>query len=259
MKGLIAYFDVLGFSNLIREEKFLEKREKYAKILNDAVNRNGRNLDYIAFSDSVIIKSESITEKELLDVCKAVSEISFQLLLELELPLRGCISCGDFTWDVKEGNSIISGAPILDAINWEKKQNWMGVILSPRIVDKFRDLQEKTHFHYLAEESDENIRKLKTELAWKTHIQVYDEIPLSDSAYNYEGFVILPRNPESTDLELQKDILEYRRKLRFMTLLAPDTLIQTKYTHSAYMIESINARCHNIMQRYVQNYFKSEK
>lgn len=248
MKGLIAYFDVLGFSNLIREDKFSEKRKTYTQILDNAVKQN-RNLDYIVFSDSVIIKSETINEKELLNLCKAISEISYELLFKLELPIRGCISCGEFTWDVEEGNSIISGIPILDAISWEKKQNWIGVILSPYVVDKFRDLYEKTNFESIYD--DESFKIFESNIDWKVHIQIYNEIPLSSREY-YEGFVVLPRNPESSNLELIFDLRNYRDKLRFMTLLAPDPSVQSKYAYSSNMLANIWVACEHRYDDYKQ-------
>jgi len=119
--GFIAYFDLLGFSNAsMYDENFPEKIDKYHKILSEATNLDSQSLEYIAFSDSVIIHSNSNSEEQLLSLLLALSEISYSLLTKLNMVMCGCVSVGKFKKSRQNNNFMIVGTPLLDAIDYEK-------------------------------------------------------------------------------------------------------------------------------------------
>jgi len=128
IEGFIGYFDLLGFSESIRSgENFIKKISKYNEILYEAVEVDSKNLEYVFFSDSVIINSKGKSEEELIELIWALSEILYRLLIELNVVICGCISIGKFTKIVDDNNNVmITGSPILEAVHYEKKKNRIG-------------------------------------------------------------------------------------------------------------------------------------
>jgi len=237
--GFIAYFDILGFSELIKEENFADKIQLYNEILQEAVSSKNRDLDYIFFSDSVIINSNNSSEQDLLNLCVAIAEIMFRLLMELDLTICGCISFGEFTKLTNNGNAMITGTPILDAVKFEELQKWVGMMLSPRVVKAFRTIGPKTNMSRGRAETFPAL--FEENLPWKIHLQRYSPIPLADGTM--DGFVIIPRDPSVTDCMAHIDRLkDCRQKLDELCLFAPDPYSQQKYITTNTMLREIIER-----------------
>lgn len=209
MEGFVAYFDILGFSESMKHSDFSDKIDKYSEILDYSLRRDERDLEYIFFSDSVIINSKTSDESQLLHISTAMSEISYHLLIDLELPICGCISHGRFTKLEKNGNVMITGSPILDAIKYEEKQNWVGTMLSPELVRKYRQINDmlKPLGDY-----PEKVNNYRKNFLFNLCVYRYWEIPFTDTTYS--GFVITPKNYISTTLEeTLENLKKYRQKL----------------------------------------------
>jgi hypothetical protein len=253
--GYIAYFDVLGFSELIRVDSFSSTITKYNKILQDAVNRDDRNLDYIFFSDSVIIHSNNNQQTDLLDISLAISEITYRLVTELELTISGCISYGSFTKLQNDGNVMITGTPILDAVGWEKKQNWIGTVFSPLVVRQNRILAEISQIdvNEIYDWKKGNYDFLY-QLFWKTIIQKNQSIPIKDGYY--EGYAIVPINPFNDKLShFEENLHHYRDKLDELKLFASDSYVQDKYSSTINWIGRISIPWYQ-MSRHPEEYKK---
>lgn len=239
MKGFVAYFDILGFSELLRSQEadaFEEKFEKYCEILNDATSREERDLDYTFFSDSVIINTKGDELTQLLNIAKAISEITYRLTMELDVAICGCISFGTFTKRRDNGNAMMTGTPILEAIHYENQQNWVGTMLSPSVLIKYRELRDILSMNPLGPNA---VGVYCKNISWLTAIQKYRDIPFPNGSY--EGYVIVPRNRKSVRIgNIQKDYLLYRNKLRELLLLAPDDYAQYKYDKSCSLIVKIS-------------------
>lgn len=131
----IAYFDVLGYKEVVENLKlediknmmnklyiFLEMTVKSVGICDDV-----NDIDYIIFSDSIIIYSDNISEnsfKKIVSISTALLYIS----LRQSRPLRCAISHGEFYID-KERN-IFFGKALVDAYLIESKQKWSGACIS---------------------------------------------------------------------------------------------------------------------------------
>lgn len=241
MKGFVGYFDILGFSELLRtlEDQAFEKRfKKYCGILKEATSRNDRNLEYTFSSDSVVINSKSGTLSDLLQISTTISEIMYELTMELRVVICGCISYGTFTKRSDNGNTMIAGTPILDAIRYEKRQNWAGVMLSPKIFENFKQIKELLE---MDPPGPDVVGQINTNIRWLSTIQKYSEIPFSDG--DFIGYAILPRNKESkTIISIIEDYKGFIDRLQELLLYAPDIYPQRKYEKTCGFLNRIYDR-----------------
>ncbi|MHA1410135.1 MAG: hypothetical protein ACTSQY_07515 [Candidatus Odinarchaeia archaeon] len=248
MNGFIGYFDILGFSELLRtleEAAFEKKFEKYCTILNEATSREKRGLEYTFFSDSVIINSTQGELNDLLNISKAISEINYNLTMKLSVAICGCISYGNFTKRTDNGNTMITGTPILDAIRYEKNQNWVGTILSPIVFANFKQLKALIEMEPLGPKV---VEQICTNISWLSTIQQYDEIPFPDG--DFWGYVVLPRNSESKTIQpVIEDYEKYKVKLQELLLYAPNVHAQKKYEKTCTFLDTIIGRWINKTKR----------
>ena len=74
--GYVAFLDVLGFSELVKNESFDSAFEMYSELISAATGSN-RKLNYVTFSDSLVINTGGNSSDDLLAILQAVSEISY--------------------------------------------------------------------------------------------------------------------------------------------------------------------------------------
>lgn len=198
--------DILGFKNISIDNDRLEHVFSfYDSFLDD---KKYTKLDYSVFSDTIIVYSKDDSEESLKQIILKSSEILYSMLIE-RIPMNGCISYGDiFHKETKKG-LIISGRPILDALNYQENVDWIGVIISPNLID---------NYHH----NIEIFNELSIVLA------PYQYIPLKnkDNVENLTGFVIKPYKSSSMELGKIADSLEYLR------LSAPNAHSQNKYINT---------------------------
>jgi hypothetical protein len=126
-------------------------------------------------SDTILIYSEDDTEEsfgQIVNGAYVLLQSSFLNSLSFEmkngvthinssrifLPLRGAISHGEFYAD--SARDIYFGKAFLDAMRWEKEQNWIGAILTPDCVKFFKAQGYQNEFlveydhHFLKSEKE---------------------------------------------------------------------------------------------------------
>lgn len=146
---IIAYFDILGYKELIERSKLEDVRDKMYGLL-DKVNNLTNNpnidvyskndLDYIIFSDSIIIYSNDISIKSFLNICFTSNVLMYFSFLE-GLPLRGAISHGEFYVD--KDKNIFFGKALVNAYMTEGKQKWSGACICEETINYFLDNNSK--------------------------------------------------------------------------------------------------------------------
>jgi hypothetical protein len=233
--GYVAFLDILGFADLIRREESLKRFERFFNIIKDASTYEDGNIDYLMFSDSIVLSTNGAGDEQLIKILSAVAEISFEFLIKLQAPIRGCVSFGKFSRiEDAEGNAIIAGNPIIDAYHYEKKQNWIGVMISPELVRQRRDLRELAQKKYPL---NMLIRHSGTKIPFHT------EDPQGNAWF--EGFAVIPHRPASLNDEskakvcMSKDLEKYRNKLIELKICSPDIQAQQKYLRSINWIDFI--------------------
>jgi len=231
--GFLAYFDLLGFSNKIAEKGF-EEFERYYKVIDRAVGRYP-NIRYNIFSDSVIIYTESLEDNRFKELIEALSQIYYQLVVKLSLPLCGAVSCGDFSIHKIGDNLMISGSPIVDAVNLESNQDWIGIMISPKVTDRNDNIKELIN-HQVIYKDLKNIEH--KELKWGySHLYVYDKIPLKNDTIM--GICIVPHDDSNRIIDIIHDIDLLRKRLVIMKLSGITSHVQTKFTNTDKMLEQI--------------------
>ncbi len=256
MEGYVAFLDIIGFSELIKESTFDQKFEKYSRILRKTTQTNNRDLQHITFSDSVIINTKEGDEQNLLNLIWAIAEINFRLLTELDIPICGSVSKGPFSRyeDRKNGNVIIAGAPIIDAYRYEQRQDWIGVMLSPTVL---RDNPNLFIYGQLKPPSDESeVKEIRSYFPWPLLIQRFHAIPFKklndfDDQY-YNGFVIVPQRYGCQEpAELIKDLDDYKNRLDPLMAFASEPDQQNKYRETARWIEEVKNYWSDVSNRRV--------
>lgn len=136
VEGILAYLDIAGFSNYLQTSDFSKEFESFYKILDDTIKKYDEEsvITFRFFSDSIIIYSKKVTKKVLINMIKTISRINFKFINELNLVLCGSISVGKFKVYKKEGNILIAGSPIVEAVRYEQIMNCFGITISPSLI-----------------------------------------------------------------------------------------------------------------------------
>lgn len=145
---LVGFFDIQAYSAFIEKTSIDEAIKKLSGLLSKT--RSVANTDILAvkldhwiLSDSIILVVDTNRHplfagslECFLGTCSAIMRYAMMH----SFPLRGAIGGGDF---YKDGEIMVSSG-LVDAAQYEKKQNWLGAILTPRalqLVEKANKLE----------------------------------------------------------------------------------------------------------------------
>jgi len=150
-KRWFAYFDLLGFSNLVRQHRIEHLLPIYEDVLNaieqKAEPKRGSGISYSWFSDTFIIFSQGSTEGEFA-IIEQVSRLFFQKLILNNIPVRGSLTVGPLYTQQKK--NIFLGEALIDAYEYGENQNWLGFILTPSVYEHLNggslQLEQRTHY-----------------------------------------------------------------------------------------------------------------
>jgi len=136
---LVGFFDIQAYSNFIDSTNFKDAVWKTNNLISEIKSSANTDICGVKFdcwilSDSIILVVD--TERSalfagsiefFLGTCSMIMAIA----MRHGFPLRGAIGGGDF---FKDGELMISSA-LVDAARYEKKQNWLGAVLTPKAKD----------------------------------------------------------------------------------------------------------------------------
>ncbi len=131
-KRFVAFVDILGFRDLVtRSPDLTAFKTRFMNVirpLRKEIQRFG--IEYRLFSDSlfVVVRARS-REMELLSLLSFCKKLMERALLA-RVPLRGAVGWGPVFWD----DDIIVGTPIIEAVQYEESQDWVGIILAPTVA-----------------------------------------------------------------------------------------------------------------------------
>jgi len=146
-----AYFDLLGFANLVRENEIEHVLPIYedvmATITTKADAKRKRGISYSWFSDTFILFTRGSSDEEFA-LIEHVSRLFFQKLILSEIPVRGSLTVGSL-YTQKEKN-IFLGEALIDAYEYGEKQDWLGFILTPSVYRHLKEgsVQLDSRAHY---------------------------------------------------------------------------------------------------------------
>ena len=132
-KCFLCYLDVLGFKELV-EKTEPDDLKNALNLLRSNIKILCKKLSvkWLLYSDSLLL----YTHDDSIDSFNGLTGIVAAILAMAatqELRFRGAISYGDFSVD--EESAIFFGPALLDATRFEKRQEWMGVIITPSCSD----------------------------------------------------------------------------------------------------------------------------
>jgi len=200
-------------------------------------------VESVVFSDSIILTSAERDNQEssFLNIVQACS-LMFGRLLQVEIPLRGAIAFGNiFKHDIEQPTKsvFIAGGPIVEAYEFERAQDWVGIMLAPSVLKQLPELENRCLL------LPGKQKQLLKNVQWGGHIQRCDRIPLhadGDGARSYDGFAVVPTVTQLHNSLVQDDdlsrIVEQLKRLRF---LAPSPGEQRKYAETTNWLNAVRS------------------
>ena len=135
----IACLDLLGFSDFVSRNPIVSVFAKYELCLEQFWHQQKRisKLEYVHFSDTFLIYAPDDTAASFAAI-ESASRWLFNDLLQREIPVRGALACGEFYADT--ARSIFLGKALVEAVELEKRYNWIGLVLSQSATERMTDV-----------------------------------------------------------------------------------------------------------------------
>ena len=214
-EGYVALIDILGFSRGVEKDTVKSFFSEYNQSIERIMSlQEFSSLKYLVFSDTILLYTQD-DKKSSFEMIVSACSILFVSLLKIGLPPRGAISYGKYNLQKTANGVILAGKPIIDAYNYEKKQNWIGIMISPELVGKMI--------------SNKNLKILEKHPC----IEKCPNIPFHQGGSNYKGYVVMPSekiNP--SDEEIMEEIRKTIVLLKENVSAAPDIESQIKYKNT---------------------------
>lgn len=131
----IAFFDIMGFKNLVQTHRhqdvlnLMKKIADFVQIIdsNGFKSRGSRTeIKTVIFSDSIVLMSNNDTIGSAINVM-VHSSLLYQFAMSLKIPLKACISHGKFSADFNK--SVFFGQPLIDAYLLQEEMNLYSIVL----------------------------------------------------------------------------------------------------------------------------------
>ena len=155
----VAYFDILGFQNMLEKRKVpghlpLFVKNYYAHVLDALKRATDYSLDDLSiawFSDSFLLSARDDTFRSFAHIVSAAGDF-FREAVGSMMPLRAAVAFGDFYTDTE--NSVFVGQALIDAHKCAEAQDWIGLVITPdayKAQEKFDDsnlLRDRDYVEY---------------------------------------------------------------------------------------------------------------
>jgi hypothetical protein len=248
--GYVALFDVLGFSSVVSSDQHGEGLQGYFTCLQEAFSSNPSDpiVDYVVFSDSIVLTTRSDSEdwfRILLLWCSRL----FSVMLKKEIAVRGAIAHGSFVRKAAPYGVFVAGKAIIDAYNFEKAQDWIGIMLAPSAVKRVPDLSERCRIEGCQVGLDspkEEVQRIRGRLSWAGLVQRCYNIPFHASSpfqnNDYDGFAVIPSDGDCKPRALHENLERSLKSLEWMKSLAPNPAAQSKYERAIRWLSNVSNR-----------------
>ena len=151
--GLIGFFDVLGFTNIVKNNEIKEAALVVKKILEKARRSQDANniiekllpghkfCEHVLFSDSIVVYSSFDSFRDEGTSTAMFSSFCAGLITELfwaGLPIRGALAAGDYYVENHVGSVCLAGKPIVEAYEISELLDFAGCVVAPSAEKLFR-------------------------------------------------------------------------------------------------------------------------
>jgi len=240
--GFVALLDVLGFSNLVTGPSSQLQLQQYLDAIEQATDEKSgvRGVNFILFSDSIVISTKEQHDIALRILLRTCSR-AFGLLLEKRIAVRGAIAHGQYFREATESGTFIAGRPIVDAYDFEKKQDWVGIMIHSSVFQAKPELAKwcKMPTNKLPASDYES------RLPWIVLAQENHQIPFHGAPgqpRDYDGFAVVPTVAGSALGPQWAYLGTCIESLNYMKSLAPDPSAQRKYNATLDWLNDVRSR-----------------
>ena len=236
-RGFVALLDVLGFSSLVASDGEGKHLERYLACLQEALDfeSGGPTVDYVAFSDSIVLTTQEDSEPALQAILLRCSR-AFGMMLRHEIALRGAIAYGSFFRSDSPSGVFVAGRAILDAYRFETLQDWVGIMLAPSTIKRVSDLANRFKLPSGDMVSEEIRRAIRKHIPWTAFIQPCPSIPFHGGHplenNNFSGFAVVPTDGVAEPAALRDSVEQSLQALAWLRSVAPSPSSQMKYSRS---------------------------
>ncbi len=126
----VAYFDLLGMTELIRSGRHVEVFLAYQRAIERLERDRGDHskLRHTWFSDTFMVATEDDSGPSFAQL-EQVSRWFFYFMITADIPLRSAIACGPMYADFD--HRIFIGSAMIEAYQYGEAQDWIGLVLCP--------------------------------------------------------------------------------------------------------------------------------
>jgi len=244
-EGYVALLDVLGFSALVGGDVTGAKVRRYLDCLQGASLE--RRVDYVVFSDSIVLTAKGESAESLLAVAGTCSRLLVDLLNE-GIPLRGAIAFGGFVREALGQSVFVAGRAVIEAYQFEQQQDWIGVMLAPSAVAQVPDLIDRCRLP--GDGVAMTFNDVEARYPWPAFIQRCRNIPFHQSgAFEpsvFDGFAVVPTKGSVDAGQIRDSLKAAMERLAWLRVLAPTPSSQRKYQLTREWLHPIQGRWHDI-------------
>jgi len=135
----VAYFDLLGITELLNSNRIISVFEAYSLALKELGRGAGEpeRLGRAWFSDTFVLWSKDDSPEGFRDLDLVARWFTY-FLLQQKVPFRGAISCGEMYVD--ERHRLFFGKALLEAYQYGEAQDWIGLVLTPSAAESLQRL-----------------------------------------------------------------------------------------------------------------------
>jgi hypothetical protein len=236
--GYVALLDVLGFRGLIGNDRDNSAILRYLGTVELCLENSG--IEGIIFSDSIVLTKRGAEPQHLHALCMLCSRLMFELI-RVNIPIRGAISYGDFVRS-HFGNSIfLAGKPIVEAYDYEKNQDWVGVVLTRSALNAAQAVDFPSQCTTYVDNT-QAFTNANEYLKWKGYVQRCAHIPFHGGTKgerdSHDGFAVVPGGSTSFHQMVLKLNMVLER-IEWLKMLAPTPGDQRKYVGTMEWLRSI--------------------
>lgn len=185
----------------------------------------------------------------------------FGALLANKIPVRGAIAHGTYVSEKTDSGRFVAGRAVIDAYQFEEKQDWIGIMVAPSVLGKVECLADYCALSALPDytkgrrgnpmpwpaEAVSAYHGLKDRLAWAAHVQ---RCPIPFHGSVYEGYAIVPTIDKPDPINLAEDLKRSLLMLQRLKSLAPSPEIQSKYDRTITWLSQVRGKWDWIAARY---------
>lgn len=242
--GFVALIDVLGFRELVSRDSDLSQVRQYVETVASILdNDKYSQLQFVLFSDNVVINTRDEERNSFLALIRACSDIFFNLARR-QVAVRGAIAHGSFMRSPFMRHGVtVAGRPIVEADHYQHSQNWVGIMLAPSVVRRDNEALQKECETIPGQNPSETDNEWLERISLPLILMKWARIPFqaenSVSKTDFSGFAILPIRPEvSSRSDVVLSLESTLKHLEIMKAVAPNPASQNKYSETAEFLQT---------------------